>query len=337
MEYGENEDRPGPSGVNTDDVVASALRSLRVPPRGPTLPWERGLLGVVLGFSEPFGGLPGELPLPQLSVENTAEPWGAVVPDAEPASTVTRRVRANPKVNDAADVVAKRRRLDELVIKDDSHSPDMVEALRLWRGILGVMGTSSELYVQMCDADSDHVASRSFEAAFFGKPASTLNKRALSLMQYIRWARSAKVEPFPLGESVIFQYMEDLLQEGAPPTRAQSFSESLNFSSGYVGLQGAREALGSRRVKGSAMANFVRKNETRKREPLTKAELVLLEWFVVDGPADNTDSGGMRDRILAGFVLFCVYARLRVGDASRIDREPTLDVHPETGEGHAGA
>ena len=334
MEYGEFESQPGSSGASTDDAVSSALRALRVPPQGPTLPWERGLLGVVLGYTDPFGSALDDLPVPRLSLENAAEPASVAVPDAEPAAEVTRRVRANAKVHDAADVIVKRRRLEEMPIDDDPTGPALAEALRMWRGILGVMGNSSELFIQMGEATSERVASRSFSSAFFGKPPSTLNKRAISLMQYIRWARSSKLEPFPLSEAVIFQYMEDLLEEGAPPTRAQSFSEALNFSSGYVGLLGVREVLGSRRVKGSAMANFVRKNEPRKRQPLTKAELVLLEWFMVDGPSDDPDSMGMRDRILAGFVLFCVYGRLRVGDASRINREPTLDVNRETGEGY---
>ena len=50
MEYGEFESQPGSSGASTDDAVSSALRALRVPPQGPTPPWERGLLGVVLGL-----------------------------------------------------------------------------------------------------------------------------------------------------------------------------------------------------------------------------------------------------------------------------------------------
>ena len=33
-----------------------------------------------------------------------------------------------------------------------------------------------------------------------------------------------------------------------------------------------------------------------------------------------------RDRIFAGFVVSCVHARLRVGDALRIETEPVLDL-----------
>ena len=171
--------------------------------------------------------------------------------------------------------------------------------------------------------ESDKVADRSFNFAVFGKPARTLAKRACSLRLYVRWAHASGFKAFPLTEDVVFKYLDDLLMEGAPPTRAQSFTEALNFAKGYVGLQGVPDALSSRRVHGAVLASYARKGVLKKRAPLTKAEVLSLESFMMD---DSTDPDMPRDKILAGFALFCLYTRTRVGDAARICIEPTLDL-----------
>ena len=98
------------------------------------------------------------------------------------------------------------------------------------------MKESSGLLVQIMSCENDKVADRSF--AFFGKPASTLTKRACSLRLYVRWAHASGFKASPLSEDVVFKCLDDRLTEGAPPTRAQSFREAPNFAKGYVGLQG---------------------------------------------------------------------------------------------------
>jgi len=323
-------DQIEPTGV-TDDAVSSAMRALRVRARipGMPMPWEVGMAGVVFR-AVPLMGAVGADPLHALRPGRELEPPDAATNLVIDPEKIVGPVRQRERVYDAATLVAKRRRIDDMKIPD-SDVPTQ-EALRAWRGILAEMGTSSELFCQMLDAETDRIAERSFSAAFFGKPASTLQKRAGSMRLFIRWAHASKRAPFPLDERVVFDYVEDLLLEGAPPTRATSFKEALNFSSGFVGLRGVKEVLSSRRIIGSAQASRSRKCDTSKRLPLTKSELVLLEEFVCN-QFDETFGEAWRDKTFAGFVLFCVYARLRVGDASRINQEPTLDVS-EIGQGY---
>ena len=58
----------------------------------------------------------------------------------------------------------------------------------------------------------------------------------------------------------------------------------------------------------------------RKRDPLSSGDVLMFENLMAKQDADP------RDRIFAGFVLFCIGARLRVGDAAKIKEEPTLDM-----------
>jgi hypothetical protein len=185
------------------------------------------------------------------------------------------RKRPPQAVGDAASKIAKKRHITDVRIQqfDDEVLED---ALRTWRGVLAEMGDASVLCRQVLACENTSLANRSFAAAFFGKPATTLVRRAGSLRLYIRWAHATGRSPFPLSEDTIFRYFDDLNLEGAPPTRASSFKESLNFSKGYVGLEGVTEVLSSRRIQGAALTSFARKRGTRKRLVLTKAELLLV-------------------------------------------------------------
>ena len=323
MEDGNENGGQQPRGSGTDEAVSSALRSMGASRIGQLrMPWEHGMAAIALGLA-PLMGPVGLDPVNRFHPGALMDgPSGALGTE-----DVVEDVRPQVKVHrlDAAAVVAKRRKIDAVRLPETDIATQ--EALRSWRAVVAEMGTSSELFNQMLESESDRIAERSFAAAFFGKPASTLAKRAASLRLFIRWAHSVKVDPFPLEEKIVFQYMEDLLYEGAPPTRAQTFKESLNFAHGFVGLQGVRDVLTSRRIQGSALSSLARKSEPKKRSPLTKAELVLLEQFVVRGSDEDPGrDASWRDRCMAGFALFCVYCRLRVGDASRIHSEPKLDV-----------
>ena len=190
-------------------------------------------------------------------------------------------------------------------------------ALSAWADLVTRMGGSSNLFLQMSE---DHgSAMTTFKSAFYGKPASTLSKRAAALCLYRRWADSHGVSAWPPRESTVFTYMRFLVDERAPPTRAQSFREALGFAKGYVGLQGVDEVLASRRIAGSVAESLDAKPVLKQRDPLSAEMVRELEAYVVSDCEPSSC-------VLAGFMLFCVHARARVGDAIRADLEPTLDV-----------
>ena len=312
---------------DAEAATASALRYLRAPVRGLPLPWEVGMMGAVFGRGQPWTGplrdtlLPRRVPMMAIGDEPRIQGEVVDLVSQEPAGSL-----AIVEPQEIAQQIAKKRRtMHEITIQDfDDHKLDV--ALRTWRGLLDEMGESSGLFKQIMSCENNKIADRSFNFAFFGKPSSTLAKRACSLRLYVRWAHASGFKAFPLSEEVVFKYLDDLLQEGAPPTRAQSFTEALNFAKGYVGLQGVPDALSSRRVHGAVLASFSRKGVRKQRSPLTKAEVVSLELFMMD---ESASPDMERDKILAGFALFCLYTRTRVGDASRISVEPTVDLRPD--------
>ena len=160
-----------------------------------------------------------------------------LVSQAEPAGSRPLALENEPQ--EIAQKIVKKRRMQEITVQDfDDHKLD--EALRVWRGLLGEMGESSGSFNQIMSCENGKMADRSFNFAFFGKPASTLAKRACSLTLYVHWAHASGFKAFPLymSEEVVFKYLDDLLQEGAPPTRAQEFHRSSEFCKGVCGSSG---------------------------------------------------------------------------------------------------
>ena len=84
--------------------------------------------------------------------------------------------------------------------------------------------------------------------------------------------------------------------------------------------------LGQLEVKGAMYVGLETKGEPVQASPLTVAVVGKLEAAVLS-------ARDPRDRIVAGFVAFCVHARLRVGDALRISREPLIDLPSGTSDG----
>ena len=320
---------------DAEAATASALRYLRAPVRGLPLPWEVGMMGAVFGRGQPWTGplrdtlLLRRVPMMAIGDEPRIQGEVVVLVSQEPAGSLALE---DGQQEIAQQIVKKRCTMHEITIQDfEDHKLD--GALRTWRGLLGEMGESSGLFNQVMSCENGKIADRSFNFAFFGTPASTLAKRACSLRLYVSWAHASGFKAFPLSEEVVFKYLDDFLQEGAPPTRAQSFTEALNFAKGYVGLQGVPDALSSRGVHGAVLASFARKGVRKQRSALTKAEVVSLESFTMD---ESISPDMERDKILAGFALLCLYTRTRVGDASRISTEPTVDLRPD-GSGYVNS
>ena len=88
-------------------------------------------------------------------------------------------------------------------------------------------------------------------------------------------------------------------------------------------MDGALEAVASRRVVGLSMAEFRRKRPLLQRPPMTVTMMQALKSAVFNEKFES-------DKIFAGYCCFMAYGRLRFSDAQRIIRL-ALDVIPDVG------
>jgi hypothetical protein len=162
---------------------------------------------------------------------------------------------------------------------------------------------------------------RSLEDSLRERAVATLNKRAGSILLYLRWGRArgyTDAELLPFRERTAYEYARDLADDDAPATRASSFVEAALLASELLRLP-SEDLLASARVKGAVYGSYERKRLTKKRDGLSANAVWALEELVCD------EDAATHDRIFAGFTLWCAHTRQRVGDAVRVVEEPVLD------------
>ena len=120
--------------------------------------------------------------------------------------------------------VAKRARV-QLPLDEEA---ELASALNEWKNLVLSFGPSCDLHEQM--AEDPPLADTSFRAAFHGKPAGTLRKRATALRQFLDWGGANGREVIPVSEQAAFAYVHHLASTAAPPTRGQSFKEAIGFA-----------------------------------------------------------------------------------------------------------
>ena len=266
-------------------------------------PWEVGDMSIVFGSGSGLAALepPKRLEAALLPDEDT-ERVGEVPADAGVLAACTKdagRWQAPPKHEDQE----RRTRLAQ------------------WRTIVLTMGASCGMYDQLAGANQEEQEQLVINT-FAGKATATLARRASSMSLYMRWCHKELGSPgegFPVSEAGVYMYVEYLRAMGAPATRAQSFVEAVYFAKGTVRLEIDEALDDSARVRGAIARCWESKRLTKKAKPFSVAHVKKLEELVVYGD-------DLQTRVEAGFVCFMIYSRSRCKDASRINREPVLDL-----------
>ena len=278
-------------------------------------PWEQGMVGAALGFR----------PLLRPTLPLLAAPPLPPLP-RDCAHRVPPGVRVR-ELGVAEELVPKRLRKQQQPYIQDKIMVDNV--VREWAAFLcEVVGTDSvNLGASFAKGDQSFDVDKTVGMILAGKQRSTLEKRLGALKRYAKFCVTSGKQAFPLSEPTAFEYLT-FLADG-PPTSASTFRSAVGFTLGYFALAGAQAVLTSSRCSGAVFKGLRRKRPTKRAKPLTVDQLVELE----QGAASAADP---RDRILCGFCAFCVHARLRGGDALRIqvEVEPCLDLPPGSGLGY---
>ena len=315
---------------NSETALADALRYLqRYRPSAALvrMPWHNSpLVCSAMGLRPPSSMFPQpRMPGPHVPPLGVTRPAAPFLP-LRSAPLVGQR-----PVKMGAAWMPVRAGKQRISLAVQARDDELEGALGMWRDLVSDFGDSSDLFVQIAEAESQEEALNSFDSSFYGKPASTLSKRACSLRLYTKWAKARGRAPWPLTEPAAFAYADSLRSEGAPATRLQSWREALGFARVYVGLRGTEEVLGSRRITGSALRCFATKRMQVKRQVLSAKMVMSLEDIVDDEDEDR------RDRVFAGFALFCVFGRQRAGDAAKIKNGVKLDLEGTSCDGYVEA
>ena len=135
------------------------------------------------------------------------------------------------------------------------------KAIDVWVQLARAMGPVSDLVTKAGDD-----LRTSVEDTLARKAEATLRARASAITLYMKWCRVQGQMAWPLDEQKMYDYMQALIRDGDPPTRATSFTKAVAFA-GYHCEMPARELLKSPRCLGVAWKMFVKKHLTQQRAP----------------------------------------------------------------------
>ena len=265
------------------------------------LPWE-------VGFgARMFGKAPPLIPFTSLAVPRLP----AVSTDFLPKEDPTLPSKVFVKRPAVPFVMRKLRSID---VPYDGDALKL-RAINRWRIVieldLGASDVGKQLTEYIEDGKSDILIIGILEDVFANKKASTLNKRASSLLRYLRWCKipeSRVASSFNFLEQDCYRFLTFLKLSGAKPTAAKSFRESLNFTMHTLGMPQISAAMKSSRITGSAMGQLAKKRPLQQAPAYTVDQVRLLHHILESAEDD-------RDKCMSGYSLFNMYSCGRFSDS----------------------
>lgn len=271
------------------------------------LPWEQGVMNEIFGTSAIHQSLQAK-PL--------AEPLPASADKPATSDPVQGHVA---HMEDACYRKAVKNLKDLEYFEGKRQQTDL--ACGQWLELLGCNWSASDVGEMISrelqrDPTGDS-AVETLKASFGLKSPATLQKRAAAFRRYLKWhtnhhLRSEfEVIPLPLDEFDVWQYFHYLQAERRQMARGFttpcSFLEAVRFAKFALGLRGTEQILGSKRLLGFAALEKREKGPTKQAPPLELAHVKRLHEIL------DSDSC-LTDRLGAGVMLVCFYARARWSD-----------------------
>ena len=162
-------------------------------------------------------------------------------------------------------------------------------------------------------AGDDKLLLQTLADTFRKKGTSTLKTRVGSLAMFFGWMGHSYPEEslFPIQEGKLYEYSCLCRASGKSASRIDTLLASLQFAGAQLDFPGASEAARSLRVQGVSHELLLNRPPRARAAMLQSAMLCWLEiaCFAM---------AGVWERAMAGFILTCLYGRLRVSDANRV-------------------
>ena len=315
-EFSDHRNEPGDPAVdvggrssNVDDNIAVSNAFIdRNKQSGIVLPWENPMLSAIFGDG---------VPSPSLGMPST---WCADVMNQQTVDDgVDDMLKAPLQRGDVASCI--KNVVDRPYLA--GREVDMRNAVGKLHFILGIDFSCSEVgrHLMEQDADPDLI----LKAIMGTKSPATIAKRANAILQFYRWHALSLEEDFlPLREGSAWLYLQELLRDGAAPTKASSFMSGLRFAHYVLQIHGAKQCIDSRRLVGAAELMLSNKRATKQARPLTVGEMKRLHTIAADS------SEALNRRVIASHLLLMAYGRCRNSDLVHVS-----DVMHDTAGGSA--
>ena len=254
-----------------------------------TMPWELPGINLVLGDEADIVPTPVLGTMPVSAREFVVE---------MPSHRVARVEHIRGSYQEVIDF---RLTLDETEINECSWQ----RALEKW---YIVFARGREAWPKGYDID-DIIANRGvggLRPIFGTRSHNTVVKRANSIIRYTHWflKNGFSVNPFPISNIDLEDYLEALQLEGASPSASNSFIEAIRFCDKVLNIQGLSETISPKALNLSEMANSNRR-EKRQARTLTVQEVKSLESFMAD------ERNVMIDRFACGCFLFALFSEVK--------------------------
>ena len=290
---------------------------------GMRLPWEDGPLAFILGSDTSWLS-------PASSLMEEAAAWPGPVPcedkDHEEQLQPEQEKEAEEKIEHRPRARALYRNARKTAVPwEIQEEQRLTKALSRWRWIVESTDPKDcRVHAQLLDTQDPEGARELLDNVFSSKATGTMEKRAGSIISFLRWSATANVPlpAIPFREEVVYRYVEHLRESGAAPTRSSSFMEAIPFTTELLGIQWAQSTLSSSRVLGSTWRSMEAKQPTKQAPAFSVKATVLLEQVTTLAPS-------IEDRVIAGNICFTIHTRMRTHDAANISREPVLDLNAE--------
>ena len=277
---------------NLRRVIGDACAATSPTVLSVTMPWELRGINLVLGEEAEIVPTPVLGPMPISAREFVVD---------TPSHRVARVEHIRGSYQEVIDF---RLTLDEAEI----HECSWQIALEKW---YIVFARGREAWPKGYDID-DIIANRGvggLRPIFGTRSHNTVVKRANSIIRYTHWfiKNRFSVNPFPISNTDLEDYLEALQFEGASPSAANSFIEAIRFCDKVLNIQGLSDTKSPKGLNLSELANSNRR-EKRQARTLTVQEVKSLESFMAD------EKNVMIDRFACGCFLFALFSRSRWSD-----------------------
>ena len=173
----------------------------------------------------------------------------------------------------------------------DKLSDNRLAAIAKWARIVEEHSSAFDV---VCKAKSEQQRGRyTLESIlcdiFAVKTSSALHSRSGPLLRFLKFCRDQNVAPFPLRESLIYDFLKEYCAQQAP-TFASNFLGSVAFCHHLLGLHWEGDVF-SPRVSGAARGLFLAKRKLVQKPPLQASMVIALENIVAGegdfSPADR--------------------------------------------------